>query len=365
MIRYLFITPIDTLTPRGHRQFGAAGSFGEAAMPPAPSVFAGALRSALIGGDAHTLAAFERRERQANDLDFRLTHAGLGRRIEGRIEAFFPLPADLVAFDDGLHRIEPQTRPAGLKSADPLPLAPLLRAPRGKPRSNIWLTESGWRVYLAGDLPEMRHLVTGGDLWKTETRPGIALDGATRTGMDGALFSVEHVALADGIGFIAGFSGAGLPNTGALRLAGDGRAARWQAIDWMPPAASLETLAPTRRFRLILATPGLFAEGWLPTGVDPITRRLAHADFSARLACAAVSRAELVSGWDLGINAPKTAQRAAPAGSVYWFDEFEGKGDIGDKLADWVANGLWNDNDGIDEARRAEGWNRAWLGIWK
>ena len=39
--------------------------------------------------------------------------------------------------------------------------------------------------------------------------------------------------------------------------------------------------------------------------------------------------------------APKTAQRVAPAGSVYWFDQFDG--DAG-KLAAWVAGGLWPQN---------------------
>ena len=90
-------------------------------------------------------------------------------------------------------------------------------------------------------------------------------------------------------------------------------------------------------------------------------RRITGTDFSARLACAAVPRGELVSGWNLLKNEPKPALRAVPAGSVWWFDEFEG--DTG-KLAEWVAGGLWDDNDAIDASRRAEGWNRAWLGAW-
>jgi len=45
---------------------------------------------------------------------------------------------------------------------------------------------------------------------------------------------------------------------------------------------------------------------------------------------------------------------------VYWFDDFAG--DVG-KLAEWVASGLWGDNP--DRQRRAEGFNRAWLGLWR
>jgi len=363
MSTHLFITPHDTLSPRGHRLFGDAGSFGAAAMPPAPSVFAGALRSSRIVSDPARLAACERKEIGADALDFRLTRASLARRIDARIEALYPLPADLVVQEDGVYRLEPRPCPAGLHLPDGLPLIPVLRAPQGKPKTGLWLTEAGWREYLAGRLPAADQILAAGDLWKSDVRTGLALDTGSRTGAKGALFAVEHVALADSIGFLVGAEGqdAAFAQTGDLRLAGDGRAARWQRIEWAPPPPPLAAIEQNRRFRLILATPGLFARGWLPPGVDPQARRITGTDFSARLACAALPRNELVSGWNLLANQPKPALRAAPAGSVWWFDEFEG--DAG-KLAEWAAGGLWDDNDAIDASRRAEGWNRAWLGAW-
>lgn len=363
MSSHLFITPHDTLSPRGHRQFGDAGSYGAAAMPPAPSVFAGALRSSRLAGDPARLAACERKEAGADALDFRLTHVSLARRNDGRIEALYPLPADMVVLEDGAHRLEPRPRPAGLHLTEDLPLIAVLRAPQGKPKTGLWLTEGGWREYLAGNLPAANQIKAAGDLWKSDVRTGLALDSGSRTGAEGALFAVEHVALAEGIGFLVGAEGqdAAFAQTGDLRLAGDGRAASWRHIQWTPSPAPLAAIEKNRRFRIILATPGLFGGGWLPPGVDPHKRRLATTDFSARLACAAVPRGELVSGWNLLKNEPKPALRAVPAGSVWWFDEFEG--DAG-KLAEWVKDGLWGDNDAIDASRRAEGWNRAWLGAW-
>ena len=35
-------------------------------------------------------------------------------------------------------------------------------------------------------------------------------------------------------------------------------------------------------------------------------------------------RLETVSGWDVARRQPKPALRAAPAGSVYWLDDFQG-----------------------------------------
>ena len=59
---------------------------------------------------------------------------------------------------------------------------------------------------------------------------------------------------------------------------------------------------------------------------------------------------------------PYASPQTAPAGSVYWFDEFVGDAD---KLAAWVAKGLWPDDlNSLQQTRRAEGYNRALLGAW-
>ena len=153
-----------------------------------------------------------------------------------------------------------------------------------------------------------------------------------------------------------------LPDSGRLRLGGDGKGATYTRCDYAPPAAP-PSIAADRRFRQILATPGIFTGGWLPDGVNGQGERdfrLQGEGFSARLACAAVPRFDTISGWVLANWRPKTAQRVAPAGSVYWFDRLEG--DAGE-LAAWVASGLWGDNP--DRQRRAEGFNRAWLANWK
>jgi CRISPR-associated protein Cmr3 len=74
----------------------------------------------------------------------------------------------------------------------------------------------------------------------------------------------------------------------------------------------------------------------------------------ASLACAAVPRAEVISGFDLAKGRPKPAVRAAPAGSVYWLDELEATPAALRKLAEI---GLWPTED-YNDARRAEGFNR-------
>ena len=108
--------------------------------------------------------------------------------------------------------------------------------------------------------------------------------------------------------------------------------------------------------------PGLDAAGvW--HGLDGCT---------ARLVAASVNRADVISGWDLAKwsqvdesgrkkGGPKPAQRVAPVGSVYWFDDFQGKTEALGKL---VAEGLWAISSYPDRGRQAEGFNNILIAAW-
>ena len=108
-----------------------------------------------------------------------------------------------------------------------------------------------------------------------------------------------------------------------------------------------------RRCRIVLTSPGIFTNGWRLPGVDTDGRFNLHG-VRGRLVCATVPRFETISGWDLALRQPKPALRVAPAGSVYWLDEFDTTPDALDKLA---AAGLWAEPC-EDASRRAEGFNR-------
>ncbi|TVQ96812.1 MAG: hypothetical protein EA398_15410 [Deltaproteobacteria bacterium] len=63
--------------------------------------------------------------------------------------------------------------------------------------------------------------------------------------------------------------------------------------------------------RIVLLTPGLFAEGFAPT------RELGE---RASVVGACVPRFHAVSGWSFEHRGPKPSRRMAPAGSVYWLE---------------------------------------------
>ncbi|MEW5891196.1 MAG: type III-B CRISPR module-associated Cmr3 family protein [Pseudomonadota bacterium] len=374
MTRTLTFDPIDLLMPRGNRLFGG-GVHGESLMPPWPSVFAGALASRSLA-DAGRVDDITRGPDRAEAIlaetlgaDYALTALALARGDE----ALFPLPADLVALEGpDLVPLSPRTLGEGVAgvvaASSDLPALPVLATPsRRKPMSGQWITAAGLAEHLAGREPDSSCLVASGCLWETAPRLGIALDAGSRTAAESQIYTTDAVALRPGVRFVADFSGKGLPQDGLVRLGGDGRGAR---IEPAGPGLA-HVLAGLgcpqsgwKGYRMILATPGLFSGGWLPPGVDPVTRRFEIEGLTAELVAASVPRHEVISGWDLANHAPKPARKAAPMGSCYWFRVTGGDTAA---LASLREAGLWPlmEDNPENAARRREGYNRVWFGAWQ
>ena len=247
-----FIEPLDVLFLRGNQLFGEPGSYGEALMPPWPSVAAGALRSRILADAGIDLSAF---------AAGRVTHAQLGSLADpgsfvlqafqvarragnkgDKVELLMPLPADLVVEAEGdkvqrITALRPTALHAGMATSNPLALSPVLAQPeRSKAASGWWLLQSGWQPYLAGQVPTAQDLVHSSKLWRFDERVGVGLDEGTRSAADGKLFTTRAIALCEGVGFAAAVAGADVPESGGLRFGGDGRAASLHsvAIAWMP-----------------------------------------------------------------------------------------------------------------------------------
>ncbi|MDX8402661.1 MAG: type III-B CRISPR module-associated protein Cmr3 [Mariprofundaceae bacterium] len=363
----LFLKPLDVLYLRGNKIFGASGGDdAEAQMPPWPSVAAGAIRSRMLVDAGVNPAAFAKGDVSlTRDMDaslgtpkqpgtFRLARFTLARRQGDaeEIEPLLPLPADWLATGDAgsprMHRLMPRPLPEGVAGSAALPLVPALRiGKQEKPCSGLFLTGQGLAAWLRDEAPEAAHVEPSGKLWQLDARLGIAMDANKRAAEEGRIYTSDAVALADGVGFLAEVSGAEglLPQSGLLRLGGDGRGAAVAPASVTWPEPDWDAIAATGCFRLMLTSPGLFDDGWRPKLED------------ARLVAAAVNRAMVVSGWDLAAHAPKPAERCAPPGAVYWFEGFDG---VVADLQAWVRYGL----PCADKARCAEGFNACLIGNW-
>lgn len=370
-----FIAPLDVLFLRGNQSFGDPGSYGDSVMPPWPSVAAGAIRSRMLADAGIDLAAFGKGVAThaqlgtpANPGSFVLRAFHVARRVGDKVELVIAPPADLfIATDDNgqpsAQQLTPTAPAQGIATSSALPLLPVLaQNDRSKAGSGWWLTQSGWQKYLCGDMPSQADMLKTSDLWSMDERVGVGLAESTRSAEDGKLFSNRAVAMKPGVGFTAAISGATPPATGLLRLGGDGRAASIDsaAVAW--PEPDYDAIARQGRCRLVLTSPGLFTQGWLPNGCtqDGDAIHLDLHGIKARLVAASVARSEVVSGWDLARWQPKPAQRIAPSGSVYWLDGLQATPEALGKL---VTRGLWGEPC-EDAQRRAEGFNRLALAAW-
>ncbi len=367
-----FLEPLDVLFLRGNQLFGEAGSYGEALMPPWPSVAAGAIRSRILADSGIDLTAFANGKATHPQLGtpqqpggFVLQQFQLARQQDGAVETIWPLPTDLVVSqtDDGTPRIT-ALRPTALHpqiaTSSPLPFVPVLaQSGRSKAAGGWWLLQSGWQKYLQGQTPATDDLVHSRDLWAYDERIGIGLDVGTRSAADGKLFTARAVALKEGVGFAVAASGATLPANASLRLGGDGRAAQLHSAALTWPQLDYAAIAMARRCRLVLTSPGIFGDGWRLPGMTT-DGQLSLPGVTARVVAASVNRAETISGWDLAARQPKAAQRAAGSASVYWLSDLKATPEALGKL---VARGLWGEPC-EDPQRHAEGFNRLALAAW-
>lgn len=367
-----FIEPLDVIFPRGNRLFGDAGSHGEALMPPWPSVFAGAVRSWILAlSGPNELAEFAAGKihpelgTPARPGQFTLSSVALARRSGSGVEALRPLPSDLVATRSNgrlaVNRLHPRNLlSGGIRSSRNLPnLAVLGQGDRAKPESGIWLDAKGWKSYLEGGLPRPEELLESRSLWKVDPRVGIGLHATTRAAADGRLFTAQAIALSEGVGFLVAVEGAKVPDSGFLRLGGDGRAAAVTSVRYSPPEPDLDEICRNKRCRLVLSAPGIFTAGWLFAKPDA-SGKVSIGAITGTLQCAALQRSETISGWDLAQRRPKAALRAVPSGSVYWLIDLDA--DAG-RLRSLRAAGLWLAGE-RDSSRRAEGFNRFEIAVY-
>jgi CRISPR-associated protein Cmr3 len=355
---YRLIQPVDVLFLRGNRLFGQPGDHAEALVPPWPSVFSGALRTrmmvdhgipfdALLGSGTPTHALAEVLGTVDAPGTFRLSllaMAGNSGTPGVAVEPLLPAPADVVVTGEDVRLVKPvdPSNTGAILAAGTGHLAVLRASSAGKAEGGVWITAAGLAAYVQDRVPDRSTLVDPKkDLWDTETRLGIAVDSRTRTAEEGKLYTSEVVTLRSGVAFLVGVNGAGrhLPDAGLLRLGGDGRGA--SIAPWRPgPVLPWAHVLTGPRFRIVTLTPCISPDGSMLCGLrkEGDVWRLRFRGLVARLLAASVGRPQVVSGWDLARGQPKTAERAIPGGSVFWFEREGGDPAV---LRALIDGGIW------------------------
>jgi len=185
--------------------------------------------------------------------------------------------------------------------------------PKGKkdPESSAgwFLTLDGMSTWLAGGIPSTGQFVSSRQLWTSEVRTGVGLDGNRRQHAEHQLYTFGFIRLHKKVSLGFELSGGTLTAGKFARFGGENRAAAIESAPLLSEKVRQMDISPTQDVgcTAVAVTPALFPSGSLPHGKS--------------IESAVVPGAILAGGWDLANDRPKPLQRAVPAGSVYYMKE--------------------------------------------
>ncbi len=148
-------------------------------------------------------------------------------------------------------------------------------------------------------------------------------------------------------------------------LGGERRLSQWQTFNhhnlFACPQKLVDVLNKNpKHIRMILATPAIFKNGWLPGWLSPnLEGFVPETSLKVRLKGACIERWKPISGWGLeaGKVGPKPIRRLVPAGSVYFLEVIEGKSS---ELC-----GRWLESVCDLKQNQSDGFGLALWGIWQ
>ena len=390
--RWFFVEPLDILTFRGNRMFGDEGTFGETSVVPPPSVLAGAFRSLLFSqldleqqrdfqdGKQPKCTVGEQLGTPESPGTFKLRWLSLGRiqrdgSNNGRIELLVATPSDVALVKEHDEQAEVAkvaglvSPPSGvvMSSAITEQLSMLVMSGRTKTSSGF-ISSQGYGNYLNGH--SNIDTVPSNDIYSYDTRVGIGLDLDTRTAQESMLYSAMFLRLNNSggysTGYVVGITGAeALPKQGFLRLGGDGKAVSYKEVTLTRPTGDYSQMAESKCFKIVLLTPGIFSNGWLPELFrkdDGGSWCISFNGLEAQLISLSLPRPDTVSGWDMHTRRPKAAVRAAAAGSVYYMKLLKGNEDSLRNLDNYLTKNTLVDPV-TEPIRNIEGFGIAQLGV--
>lgn len=361
MALLVFLEPLDTCFFRDARSFGVDESTFAASGIPNGLTLYGALGSFILAEHEVSVSDFAagkvpddiRRKLGVYSSDLQDTVMRLqgpllaAPSIDGQLQPYFSVPANLMTVRGRLRGRPYLALPADEHYMDgkkwdldeSIPGVRALRFPDpGDSALKLQQTAGYLCTRLLNQFLDGRlNTMAGGnareesDFFLRENRTGNHVDRSSRTVTEGYLFATQHLRFKDAL---AGnrYAKAGLavtiegPEAGDLQdgivfLGGERRRARLSCLalnDRLIPRSShvIESISQKKRFFIYLATPAVFRNGWhrIPWPFDQ----------NAVLVGAAVNKPARLSGWQRGGTGaggrPRSFYRAAPAGSVYFFE---------------------------------------------
>ncbi|MCG2726421.1 MAG: type III-B CRISPR module-associated protein Cmr3 [Elusimicrobia bacterium] len=341
-MKQIKIEPIDPLLFRDGKPFQHNAS---SVFPPAPSVFAGFIRSKILldacsDGDLENAWESVKTEIGYKNEDygkFRLKGVFISKSGNDISNYYVPAPLDLYKEKRGKNEetimiISPENKPEfdfnanlpqGIKE---LPFSPKeLKFPEQK--KGFIALKALFEKYLIGEKPSTKNMKSEEEFVVIESRVGLAMDNVKNAAEKGKLYTAEFLRFKKDYGFSLLFDGINWQQKeGVYFLGGEKRHVRFWLDDFNLDnhliSAVSEKIKNRKKFKIVLLSPSYI--GSLDILGDRVKKLFLDHGIKAELVSAAV-KTENIGGFDFAKFEPKPMKKAFSAGSVFYYELKSGK----------------------------------------
>ena len=320
------IEPLDTLFFRDGRPFSmGAETWANPVFPPYPSTLYGAIRTWLIfeKGNLEDFKNGKFKEEIGTTTEKgKLKIKGPFVALENNL--FFPVPNDMLsnnARNARLVSVGLLKKPNCLISDYCLEKMLINKTDLLLDNVDGFIDIFSLKDYLAAKEVDLS-FVEKNEIFFSEKKTGIKRNRKTLSSEEECLYRVPMIRLKKEANFFVEIDGLNsYPKEGIIQFGGEGKIVKIEQFN-NDPLATLRNLNfefKDKIFKLYLATPCIFKNGWYPSWIKPENFEGEYNGVKLRLVGCAIGKFNLIGGWDLAGKKPKVMYKAVPAGSVYYF----------------------------------------------
>jgi len=320
------IDAIDTLFFRDGKPFSMREeTWADGMFPPNPTVIRGALRSLWFSQSPKAFQNFKNGGPDPTDA-LSINGIALRRKTNGNVEDLLPAPKDMVITNPDLKQAELLSIKESQNTlASSLPLASqftYLGSEKVAAIESAFVDKNSFLRYL--NLQGKFQITSIEDIITSEPKVGIGRNNISLTTEEGQLYRVDMKRLQTNLGpdaanitILVDFDNLEIPETGFLKLGGEGKVVSYQKADSFLPDHQFG-LNESKCFKLVLLTLAIFEKGWKAKWMEDSTAMKERlGDLKIELVAAAIGGKQAVSGFDMKTRKDKETKYVVPAGSVY------------------------------------------------
>lgn len=317
---------LDTLFFRDGKPFTMGDdNWANGMLLPQPSVIYGALRSAYF---SNHIADLKKAANTDDDPTKNLRIRGIYLFDKTENIFYLPLPNDCV--QKKIDSKENKTHVLSIVELDKIKSScPSEYAPKGKEEvenvNSAMIDLELLQKYLESSEKTFSFLNMS-DKILIESKLGIGINKKIGTSEDGKLYRIGMSRMND-MNLIIEFDGMNLPESGFMKLGGEGKAIHYEKFPYQKPDVSISIDEQSdKRFKLYLSTPAIFKNGWIPEWLNNKDMIYETNKLNIiKLLTVAIGKSISIGGFDIKSNKPKPMLKAVPAGSIYYFEILNGE----------------------------------------